>query len=115
MSLSFAGGVTPRRITCVGYCLGGAVANLTALFAALQYPTADVRCITFGGQYTGNAAFAEAFGYVQNLQRSQVHGYAPPCMYLCICYLKSHIALQTAKLMQKLKSSNFVSLPAILL
>lgn len=56
-----AGGITPRRITCVGYCLGGAVANLTALFTALQYPTADVRCITFGAQYTGNAAFAEAF------------------------------------------------------
>ncbi len=56
-----AGGVTPRRITSVGYCVGGSVASLAAVFAALQCPTADVRCITFGSQLVGNAAFAEAF------------------------------------------------------
>ncbi len=55
------GGVTTRRITSVGYCVGGSVASLAAVFAALQCPTADVRCITFGSQLVGNAAFAEAF------------------------------------------------------
>ena len=58
-----AGGITPRRITNVGYCVGGSVASLAAVFSALQCPTADVRCITFGSQLVGNAAFAESFRY----------------------------------------------------
>lgn len=37
------------------------MASLAAVFAALQCPTADVRCITFGSQLVGNAAFADAF------------------------------------------------------
>lgn len=61
LHLHSAGGVTPRRITSVGYCVGGSVASLAAVFAALQCPTADVRCITFGSQLVGNAAFANAF------------------------------------------------------
>ena len=63
--LPFAGGVTPRRITAVGYCVGGSVASLAAVFAALQCPTADVRCITFGSQLVGNSAFANAFRCAQ--------------------------------------------------
>ena len=64
MLLMHVGGVTPRRITSVGYCTGGSVASLAAVFAALQCPTADVRCITFGSQLVGNAAFANAFRWV---------------------------------------------------
>ena len=45
----------------MGYCVGGSIASLSAVFAALQCPTADVRCITFGSQLVGNGAFAEAF------------------------------------------------------
>lgn len=56
-----AGHVAPRRIVCVGFCVGGSVATLAATWAAIQWPTADVRCISFGASAVGNAAFAAAF------------------------------------------------------
>ena len=56
-----AGGVTPRKVFNVGYCGGGAAATVTALWMALQCPTADVRCVTFGSPKVGNAAFTEVF------------------------------------------------------
>ena len=34
---------------------------MTALWMALQCPSADVRCITFGSPKAGNAAFTEVF------------------------------------------------------
>lgn len=56
-----AGNVAPRRIVCVGFCVGGSVATLAATWAAVQWPTADVRCISFGSSAVGNAAFGAAF------------------------------------------------------
>ncbi|KAL3130729.1 hypothetical protein ABBQ38_000076 [Trebouxia sp. C0009 RCD-2024] len=70
---SVTGGVTPRRITSVGYCTGGSVASLAAVFAALQCPTADVRCITFGSQLVGNAAFGNAFRWLVGLSYRVVY------------------------------------------
>ena len=43
-----AGGEAPRRVLCCGYCSGGALAAIAAPWAALAYPGADVRCISFG-------------------------------------------------------------------
>ena len=53
--------MTPRKVFIVGHCGGGAAATVTALWMALQCPTADVRCITFGSPKVGNAAFTEVF------------------------------------------------------
>lgn len=58
------GHVAPRRIVCVGFCVGGSVATLSATWAAIQWPTADVRCISFGASAVGNAAFAAAFKWL---------------------------------------------------
>ncbi|DBA70391.1 TPA: hypothetical protein ACH3X2_011807 [Trebouxia sp. C0005] len=58
------GHVAPRRIVCVGFCVGGTVATLSATWAAIQWPTADVRCISFGASAVGNAAFAGAFKWL---------------------------------------------------
>lgn len=55
------GGLQPRRINLTGWCTGGQLSQVAALWAAVHYPEADVRCITFGAQKAGNAAFAEAF------------------------------------------------------
>ena len=72
-----AGGVTPRKVFNVGHCGGGAAATVTALWMALQCPTADVRCITFGSPKAGNAAFTEAFR-----QASQVTCFAQSAGFL---------------------------------
>lgn len=37
------------------------VATIGALWAAVHYPTADVRCITFGAQKVGNLAFVQTY------------------------------------------------------
>ncbi len=50
-------GVAPDRIVVIGHSLGGAVAQLAALWATLQFPRADVRAITFGSPRVGNKAF----------------------------------------------------------
>eukprot|EP00892_Ulva_mutabilis_P000708 jgi/Ulvmu1/10638/UM066_0018.1 len=55
------GGFIPRRILCTGFSLGGGLASVAALWAALSVPTADVRCITFGAPRAGNKDFAAAF------------------------------------------------------
>ena len=56
-----AGGQNPRRIVCVGFCAAGSVATLAAAWAAVQWPTADVRCISFGAPAVGNTHFTAAF------------------------------------------------------
>lgn len=56
-------GAAPRRVVSVGYCIGGGVSTLAAAWAGVQWPTADVRCITFGAPAVGNAAFVAAFRY----------------------------------------------------
>eukprot|EP00891_Asterochloris_glomerata_P009139 jgi/Astpho2/9139/Aster-07787 len=58
------GDLIPRRVLCTGYCGGGAMATVAAVWMALQCPTADVRCITFGSPRVGNAAFCEAFKWL---------------------------------------------------
>lgn len=50
-----------------GFCVGGSLATIAACWAALQSPTSDVRCITFGAPHVGNAAFVEAFRFVSIL------------------------------------------------
>ena len=57
----YAGGTPPRRISTIGFCIGGSVATLAATWAAVQWPTADVRCISFGAPAVGNASFVAAF------------------------------------------------------
>ena len=57
------GGVAPRQIKCFGWCIAGMTATVAAAWIALRYPTADIRCITFGGQKLGNRAFARTFRY----------------------------------------------------
>ena len=44
-----------------GFCIGGSLATIAACWAALQSPTSDVRCVTFGAPNVGNAAFVDAF------------------------------------------------------
>eukprot|EP00884_Botryococcus_braunii_P010106 jgi/Botrbrau1/19097/Bobra.0077s0011.1 len=56
-----SGGKIPTRVLCTGHSLGGALATLGATWAALEYPTADVRCITFGSPRVGNHKFRNAF------------------------------------------------------
>ena len=55
--LKMSKGVAPDRIVVIGHSLGGAVAQLAALWATLQFPRADVRAITFGSPRVGNKAF----------------------------------------------------------
>lgn len=58
---TFVQGFIPRRILCTGFSLGGGLATVAALWAALTVPTADVRCVTFGAPRVGNSDFADAF------------------------------------------------------
>ncbi len=75
-------GETPRRILCTGYCKGGAIATLAATWAALQCPTADVRCITFGAPMVGNPAFVQMFKYALRLLSHHLKP-IPPSPLLC--------------------------------
>ena len=53
-----APGCPPTRLASpAGHSLGAAVATLLAPWAALQWPSADVRCVTFGSPRVGNQAF----------------------------------------------------------
>ena len=42
-----------------GHSLGAGVASLAATWAALQWPGADIRCVTFGNPKPGNQAYAD--------------------------------------------------------
>ena len=44
----------PVRVNVTGHSLGAGVASICAVWAALQFPTADVRLITFGSPKVGN-------------------------------------------------------------
>ena len=59
--VSCVGDISPRRIVCVGFCAAGSVTTLTAAWAAVQWPAADVRCISFGAPAVGNTAFTASF------------------------------------------------------
>ncbi len=43
----------------VGHSLGAGVASLAAPWAALQWPGADIRCVTFGNPKPGNQAYSD--------------------------------------------------------
>ena len=61
MLAALAGGAPPpTRIICCGHSLGGAVASLASVWAALQWPLADVRCFSFGSPKVGNRKFVRA-------------------------------------------------------
>jgi hypothetical protein len=50
-------GVT--KVTVVGHSLGGAIANLDAIYLKLQIPSISVKIITYGQPRVGNQAFAD--------------------------------------------------------
>ncbi|KAG9024912.1 hypothetical protein FRB95_010883 [Tulasnella sp. JGI-2019a] len=47
------------KITIVGHSLGGAIANLDAVYLKLQIPTATIKLVTFGEPRVGNQAWAD--------------------------------------------------------
>ena len=55
--LKLSDGRAPQRVVAIGHSLGGAVAQLAALWATLRFPRADVRCISFGAPRVGNHAW----------------------------------------------------------
>ena len=55
--LSLGRGRAPDGIVCIGHSLGGAVAQLAALWLAQRFPRADLRVVTFGSPRVGNRAF----------------------------------------------------------
>ncbi|KAL3157193.1 hypothetical protein ABBQ38_001432 [Trebouxia sp. C0009 RCD-2024] len=59
--MNMSGGVPPSLVIVTGHSLGAGVASLAAPWAALQWPSADIRCVTFGNPKPGNAAYAQAF------------------------------------------------------
>ena len=48
-----------------------------ATWAALQYPQADIRCVTFGSPRVGNKAFKRAFHTLVGTSLRLVHGGDP--------------------------------------
>ncbi|DBA68386.1 TPA: hypothetical protein ACH3X2_013690 [Trebouxia sp. C0005] len=59
--MDMSGGVTPSLVIITGHSLGAGVASLAAPWAALQWPGADIRCVTFGNPKPGNQAYSDAF------------------------------------------------------
>ena len=48
-----------------------------AAWAALEYPDADVRCITFGSPRVANKVFSKAFNALVGTSLRLVHGFDP--------------------------------------
>ncbi len=59
--LSLGRGRAPDGIVCIGHSLGGAVAQLAALWLAQRFPRADLRVVTFGSPRVGNRAFKVSY------------------------------------------------------
>ena len=57
---TLSNGAQPTRIDCLGHSLGGGVATLCGVWAALMWPAADVRVVTFGSPKVGNSDFAQS-------------------------------------------------------
>ncbi|KAK9818137.1 hypothetical protein WJX72_007701 [[Myrmecia] bisecta] len=74
---TLSGGREPNRVLCTGHSLGGALATLGAAWAAIEYPRADVRCITFGSPRVGNNKFKHAFHKLVGTSLRLVHGADP--------------------------------------
>ena len=51
---NLAGKQPPARVVATGYADGGALARMAAAFAAGSWPSAHVRCISFGAQRIGD-------------------------------------------------------------
>jgi hypothetical protein len=54
-------GIEPLSIEVCGHSLGGALATLCASWCRLQWPEADITCVTLGSPRVGNAAFCQHF------------------------------------------------------
>ena len=67
-----------RLASPAGHSRGAAVATLLAPWAALQWPSADVRCVTFGSPRVGNQAFvnvsSESCCTMTSQQAGNCHG-----------------------------------------
>lgn len=59
--MDMSAGITPTLVIITGHSLGAGVASLAAPWAALQWPGADIRCVTFGNPKPGNQAYSDAF------------------------------------------------------
>lgn len=55
------GGQLPRRVTCSGFSLGGALSELCGVWASIQWPGVDVLVANQGGPIPGNEQFRLAF------------------------------------------------------
>jgi len=62
---------------CVGHGLAGGIAMLGATWSAGQFPTADVRCITFGAPRVGNREFASVFLRLVGITYRVIHEHDP--------------------------------------
>eukprot|EP00887_Chlorella_sp_A99_P002580 scaffold6.g2580.t1 len=72
-----SGGAAPTRVICAGHSLGGAVATLVSVWAALQWPAADVRCFSFGSPKVGNSKFVRAYQTLVGMRVRVVNGADP--------------------------------------
>lgn len=52
-------GVMPAKVIAAGHSLGGGLASLAGVWAALQWPAADVRVVTLGSPMVGNQAWVD--------------------------------------------------------
>lgn len=56
--LRLSKGAVPTRIECTGHSLGGGLATICGVWAAMVWPQSDVRIVTFGSPKAGNSDFA---------------------------------------------------------
>jgi len=54
-----SGGAAPAKVIATGHSLGGGLASLCGVWAALQWPGADVRVVTLGSPMVGNQAWVD--------------------------------------------------------
>ncbi|GAB4815218.1 hypothetical protein N2152v2_002264 [Parachlorella kessleri] len=70
-----------RRVVCTGYRAGGALAAAAAPWAALAFPKADVRCITYEAPRVGTEEFERVFywlvSYAYNVANGGTDGAGP--------------------------------------
>ncbi len=60
-------GRPPDRVVCIGHSLGGAVAELAALWITSRFPQADIRMVSFGSPRVGNKAFKVSVLHIELL------------------------------------------------
>ncbi|CAL8471766.1 g11308 [Coccomyxa elongata] len=75
--MNLSGSNAPRRVVCTGYCVGGSIAGVAAPWAAMTWPDADVRCITFGSLPVGNAQFLRVFSWLVATKYALYHAGDP--------------------------------------